>query len=103
MSVTLCQVAGAHPAHIKAYSMVLVTHRGKEEKPGGLRDTDALVRRRWIWRATEYWGGVGGVSRFTRQPRSPTPLFFCYRKHSRPRREWLRLPDIHSQEAQENP
>lgn len=73
MSVTLGQVAGAHPAHIKAYCMVLVTRGGQEEKPEGLRGTNGLVRRRRIWRATEY---CGGVSRLTRQPPSLTPLFF---------------------------
>lgn len=54
-SITLSQVAGAHPAHIKADSMVLVTHGGQKEKPGELRDTDGLVRRRRVWREPELW------------------------------------------------
>lgn len=109
MSVTLSQVAGAHPAHTEADSMAPVTHGGQEEKPGGLRGTDGLGRRRRVWTERELWfvpkerqGGEvlsvftgkllpcrGGVSRLTRKPHSPAPLYFCYQKHSRPRRGWL--------------
>lgn len=95
MSATLGQVARAHPAHSKADSMMLVTHGGQEEQPGGLRGTDGLVRRRRVWREQELWFWTkerqgaevlsvftgkllpccGVVSKLKRQPYSPTPLF----------------------------
>lgn len=80
--------------------MVLVTHGGQENKPGGLSGTDELVRRRRVWTEWELWfvpkerqGGevlsvfsgkllpcCGGVSRLTRKPHSPAPLFFLLSK-----------------------
>lgn len=54
MPVTPGQVAGAHLARIKADCMVLVTC-GAQEKPGGLRCTDGLVRWRGVWGEQKLW------------------------------------------------
>lgn len=99
--------------------MVLVTRGGPEEKPGELKGTNRLLREKArkeqeLWFAPkERQSGSGqcfhgyvvtllwGVGRLTRLPHSPTPLLiFGYRKHNRPRRGWLLLPNIRSQGAQ---
>lgn len=92
--------------------MVLVTRGGPEEKPGELKGTNRLLREKArkeqeLWFAPkERQSGSGqcfhgyvvtllwGVGRLTRLPHSPTPLLiFGYRKHNRPRRGWLLLPN----------
>lgn len=99
VSVTLGQVAGAHPALIRL-TLVLVTHEGHRKKPRERRCTDGLLRWRRVWReqelwivlkeATARWGSVksfhrwivtllGGVSRLTGSHRTQLPFFFSIR------------------------
>lgn len=98
MSVTLGQVAGAHPA-LTRLTLVLVTREGHRKKPRETRCTDGLLRWRRVWReqlwivpkeATARWGSVksfhrlsvtllGGVSRLTGSHRTQLPFFFSIR------------------------
>lgn len=114
MSVTLGQVAGAHPA-LTRLTLVLVTREGHRKKPRETRCTDGLLRWRRVWReqelwivpkeATARWGSVksfhrlsvtllGGVSRLTGSHRTQLPFFFFYQEQGRSKSGWMFLPDI---------